>query len=197
MNQILKARTETQNLGQVGSQNLVWTPERLESVSMIPSGTHTTGPPDEAKAASSAWTKRALCRAKQWLQQLRWNVPDSFPPHGMSFIFPPAAKNEVDRRLERFEIKRRLTRKVRVNGSSGSLWLMRRRHWPVDSSTSCPRDPRWPNSRPGRSCVSTSTSRARTPTTTTAEQISPGPSWLLLTRWDFVLSRKQPKPFGL
>lgn len=48
--------------------------------------------------------------------------------------------------------------------------------------SSCPRDPRWPSSRPGRSCASMSTWSAPTPTTTTGEQTNPGPSSRLLTR---------------
>lgn len=108
-----------------------------------------------------------------------------FPlPHGMSFL--PAAKNETDRRLERCEIKRRLTRKVRMQPSHCIIH-------PADGLyltccclfvISCPRGQRWPSSRRGRSCVSTSTSSPPTLTTTTGEQINRGPSSLLLTRWD-------------
>ncbi|TMS18253.1 Phosphatase and actin regulator 4A, partial [Larimichthys crocea] len=104
------------------------------------------------------------------------------------------AKNETDRRLERCEIKRRLTRKVRMQPSHCIIH-------PADGLyltccclfvISCPRGQRWPSSRRGRSCVSTSTSSPPTLTTTTGEQIN---QWTKLTPADKAAIRKELNEF--
>lgn len=97
-----------------------------------------------SRLSSNDWAKTALCTCTKTMQRLvpsgavikdsRYrSVPTAaqmkcnwlaavFPlAHGMSF--PPAAKNEADRRLERCEIKRRLTRKVRMQLSNCIIHL--------------------------------------------------------------------------
>lgn len=97
-----------------------------------------------SRLSSNGWAKAMLCTCAKTMQrlvqseavikdscycclrtaaQMKWNwLTAVFPlSHGMSF--PPAAKNEADRRLERCEIKRRLTRKVRMQQSNCIIHL--------------------------------------------------------------------------